>query len=169
VVGLILHLAHKHYSWQILYCIITVAHNCLNHIKLIFILYYCLHSWGKKRAQFASHCLVHDYCIYLFIISSTSSQKEEIKANRAKRREQLSKLLDEARESMEDHTSGRRLLEDKELHTLERKIDAYERKLETMQGEMDEREVERVLQREKLRYERDAARREERRKRGSEL
>ena len=90
-------------------------------------------------------------------------------ANRAKRREQLEKLLIEAKESMEDHTSGRRLLDDTDVTVLERKIDAYERKLETMTGEMDDREVERVLQREKLRYERDAARREERRARASEL
>ena len=70
---------------------------------------------------------------------------------------------------MEDHTSGRRLLDDQEFSTLERKLNAYERKLETMSGEMDEKEVDRVLQREKLRYERDAARRAEQRQRGSEL
>lgn len=90
-------------------------------------------------------------------------------ANRAKRRVQLEKLLVEAKENMEDHTSGRRLLDDTEFTALERKIDAYQRKLETMTGEMDDQEVEQVLQREKLRYERDAARREERRARASEL
>ena len=79
------------------------------------------------------------------------------------------KLLDEAKGTMEDHTAGRRMLEEKEFETLERKINAYERKLETMQGEMDEKEVDRVMQREKLRYERDAARREERRQRAGEL
>lgn len=68
---------------------------------------------------------------------------------------------------MEDHTSGRRLLDEKEFDSLERKINAFERKLESMSGEMEEREVDKVLKREKLRFERDAARREERRQRGS--
>lgn len=97
------------------------------------------------------------------------TSKEEIVANRAKRRIQLEAILNEAKGDLAEHTEGRKLLEEKDFTALERKISAYERKLETMQGEMDDREVERVLQREKLRYERDAARREERRERASEL
>lgn len=90
-------------------------------------------------------------------------------ANRSRRKAQLEKMLEEAKSTMEDHTSGRKLLDDSELTGLEKKINAYERKLETMSGEMDEREVDRVLQREKLRYERDEARRQERLQRASEL
>ena len=81
----------------------------------------------------------------------------------------MQKLLDEAVETMENHKSGRNLLEEDDLTALERKISAYTRKLETMQGEMDDREVDRVIEREKLRYERDQARRLERRQRASEL
>lgn len=92
-----------------------------------------------------------------------------MKANRAKRREQLEETLAQAQETMDDHTSGRRLLEDEEFTRLERKINAYTRKLETMTGELDDREVDRVIQREQLREERDAARRLERRQRESEL
>ncbi|CAB9526248.1 expressed unknown protein [Seminavis robusta] len=95
--------------------------------------------------------------------------KEEIIANRERRKEQLKKLLDEVRETKDNHDSGRKLLSDEELTVVDRKISAYERKLETMQGEMDEREVEKVMQREKLRYERDEQRRQERRQRGSEF
>ena len=78
-------------------------------------------------------------------------------------------MLEEAKSSMEDHTSGRKMLDEKEFSVLERKINAYEKKLETMSGDMDEKEVDRVLQREKLRYERDAQRRQEQRERASEL
>ena len=106
---------------------------------------------------------------FLLTIKTIKSQKEEIVANRAKRREQLEKLLVEAKASRDDHTEGRKLMEETEFTALERKINAYERKLETMSGDMDDREVERVLHREKLRYERDAARRDERRQRASEL
>ena len=60
-------------------------------------------------------------------------------------------------------------MEEGELASLERKIGAYQRKLETLQGDMNDREIDRVLQREKLRQERDAARRLERRQRASEL
>jgi hypothetical protein len=78
-------------------------------------------------------------------------------------------MLAEAQETMEAHTNGRRLLDETDFTALERKIGAFQRKLETMQGDMDEREVDRVIQREKLRQERDAARRLERRQRGQEL
>ena len=81
----------------------------------------------------------------------------------------MEEMLAQSQETMEDHTSGRRLLEDEEFTRLERKINAYTRKLETMQGELDEREVDRVVQRERLREERDTARRLERRQRESEL
>ena len=108
-----------------------------------------------------NHRCLYDVCIYM--------QREDIITNRNKRKQQLEKLLEEARDTMASHESGRKLLNDDEFTTLERKISAYQRKLDTMQGDMDDREVERVLQREKLRYERDAQRRAEIRQRASEL
>ena len=96
-------------------------------------------------------------------------QREEVVANRSKRREQLVKMFEDAKVTMEDHTAGRRLLDDGDVTALERKINAFERKLETMTGEMDDREVDRVIEREKLRQERDAARFLERRQRAVEL
>jgi hypothetical protein len=74
-------------------------------------------------------------------------------------------LLGEARQQLADHSSGKKILESKDLQALEKKIHVYQRKLDTMEGDMDEREVERILKREQLRFERD----EERRKRRDEL
>lgn len=69
--------------------------------------------------------------LLVLTIVFTNKQREEVVAGRAKRRQQLEKILNEAKETMEDHQSGKRLLEDDEFTTLERKINAYERKLET--------------------------------------
>ncbi|CAB9526246.1 expressed unknown protein [Seminavis robusta] len=102
-------------------------------------------------------------------LASYGSTREEIIANRERRKEHLQKLLEEARETKDNHVSGRKLLSEEELTAVDRKINAFERKMETMQGEMDEREIERVLQREQLRAERDEKRRRERRQRASEL
>ena len=79
-------------------------------------------------------------------------------------------MLEESRLQLDDHNSGRRLLEDDEKIRLEKKIDVFARKLETMKGELDDREIERLLKREEIRNERTREllqRREERR--GEEL
>jgi len=91
-----------------------------------------------------------------------SSTREEILATRAKRKEQLEGLLLETKQQLTDHNSGKRLLDAKDLAGVQKKIHVYERKLETMEGDMDEREVERILKREELRFQRDEERRRRR-------
>ena len=81
-------------------------------------------------------------------------QREEILASRKRRIEQLEAMLNDARQQLQSHHSGTRLLDDAERTNLERKVDVFGRKLESMQGEMDEREVQRLLQREQLHHER---------------
>jgi hypothetical protein len=71
-------------------------------------------------------------------------------------------MLADATERLADHNSDKRLLEEKEKTDLEKKISIYQRKLETMQGDLDEREVERIIKREQLRNERLKERRERR-------
>lgn len=51
---------------------------------------------------------------------------------------------------MEDHVSGKRVLSEKDRAAVEKKIEIFEKKLETMSAEMDDREIERLLQRERL-------------------
>ena len=86
-------------------------------------------------------------------------------ASRERRSKQIETLLDDSKQRLADHNSGTRILGDKEKTDLEKKISIYQRKLDTMQGDLDEREVERILKREKLR---DEILRE-RRSRGTEL
>lgn len=74
-------------------------------------------------------------------------------------------MLSDAQQRMADHQAGVKILTAKEREDLERKISLYSRKLETMQGQLDDREVERILKREQIRNERLR----ERRARHSEL
>ena len=77
----------------------------------------------------------------------------------------MEEMLDDARQRLADHNIGERLLDEKDLSDLKKKINVYERKLYTMRTDLDDREVERILKREKLRDERL----KERRARRSEL
>jgi hypothetical protein len=90
------------------------------------------------------------------------SQREEILESRKRRSKQLDAMLQDATERLADHKSGTRMLVEKERVDLEKKINIYQRKLETMQGDLDEREIERIMKREELRNDRMTERRERR-------
>jgi hypothetical protein len=81
-------------------------------------------------------------------------QREEILASRARRSKQLESLLDDSKQRLADHRSGTRILNEKERKDLENKINIYQRKLDSMKGELDEREIERLIKRERLHQER---------------
>jgi hypothetical protein len=89
-------------------------------------------------------------------------QREEILASRRKRSQQLEVMLEESKQQLHDHNSGLRLLSDKERLDVEKRIQIYQRKLETLTRELDDREIERILRRERLIHERVHERREER-------
>lgn len=88
--------------------------------------------------------------------------REEILASRRRRAKQLEEILDDARQRLADHSNGVRLLSETDKTDLEKKINVYERKLSTMRTDLDDREVERILKREKLRDERLKERRSRR-------
>jgi Trp operon repressor len=71
-------------------------------------------------------------------------------------------LLKETQEQLDHHKAGTRLLDASEREALEKKADIYQRKLATMQGDLDVREVDRIIEREKLHHERMKERRAER-------
>jgi hypothetical protein len=81
-------------------------------------------------------------------------QREEILASRQRRIEQLEAMLNDAKQQLQGHASGKRLLEETERTNLLRKVDVFSRKLESMKGELDDREIERILKREELRDQR---------------
>lgn len=68
-------------------------------------------------------------------------------------------MLHDADERLEQHKNGQKLLTDEEVKALEKKKAIYSRKLETMRDDLDDREIERIIAREKLRNERLAERR----------
>ena len=74
--------------------------------------------------------------------------------NYERRREQLRKLVEQTKEKVADHEDGRNLLEDEEYALLTKRIGLYEQKLERMEGPMDEREIDRMVERMKMREER---------------
>jgi hypothetical protein len=115
--------------------------------KFIVLLFVCL--------ELLNNCLTKTLACILFI------KREEFLAARKRRSDQLDTMLNDAKQQWEDHASGRRLLEPVEARKLQHKIEIFQRKLETMQGDMDERDVARILSREKLRDERLAERRKQ--------
>lgn len=90
------------------------------------------------------------------------STREEILASRQRRSQQIEDILEDAKKRLASHNAGTHLLSDTEKADLEKKMVIYQRKLETMRVDLDEREIERILQREKLRNERLQQRRAER-------
>ncbi|GKZ00064.1 hypothetical protein MPSEU_000959800 [Mayamaea pseudoterrestris] len=101
-------------------------------------------------------------CLLLCItitISATAREhvettRQEILAGRKKRIEQLETILNDAKQRLDDHKTGKRLLEELETLKLEKKIEIFQRKLEQMQRVPDDLEIERLLNRERIRNER---------------
>ena len=86
-------------------------------------------------------------------------QREEILESRRRRKVQLEAMLHDAEERLDQHRKGQKILTDDEVKALEKKADIFGRKLETMRDDLDDREIERIMAREKLRNERLAERR----------
>ena len=63
-------------------------------------------------------------------------------------------MLNDAKQRLDDHKSGKRLVEEIEVLKLEKKIEIFQRKLEQMQKVPDDLEIERLLNRERIRNER---------------
>ena len=59
---------------------------------------------------------------------------------------QIETLLEDSQQRLNDHKSGIRILNEKELNDLQKKIDIYTRKLESMMAPLDEREIQRIIQ-----------------------
>lgn len=92
-------------------------------------------------------------------MNRTTPQREEILESRRRRKVQLEAMLHDADERLTQHKSGQKVLTDDEIKALEKKVDIFTRKLETMRDDLDDREIERIVAREKLRNERLAERR----------
>ena len=94
------------------------------------------------------------------------STREEILATREHRKRRLEDMIGDMEEQLEDSSHGRRRLSESQRYSIEKRMNVYKRKLETMQGHLDDRKVDRILAREELRAERYI---ERARSRGREL
>ena len=68
-----------------------------------------------------------------------SSTREEILAKRERRKVEFGGRYEEYKGQLDDHHSGHRRLSEGEVFRLEKKVKAYERKLEQLHEEIDER------------------------------
>ena len=82
------------------------------------------------------------------------SQREEVLESRRRRKVQLEGLLADIEAQLAAHAAGEKILGDAELRSLEKKADVFTRKLDTMRDDLDDREIERIIEREKLRNQR---------------
>jgi hypothetical protein len=67
------------------------------------------------------------------------STRAEIINNRARRKRQLRNLVNDMRQKLADHSAGEKVLDPEEKATMERRMDIYQRKLDTMSDDLDER------------------------------
>mmetsp|Transcript_22296 Transcript_22296/g.25625 ORF Transcript_22296/g.25625 Transcript_22296/m.25625 type:complete len:125 (-) Transcript_22296:296-670(-) len=84
-------------------------------------------------------------------IDRDASTREHVVKNYEKRREQLKKLVAQTKEQLEDHNNGRNLLEDEEYNRLTKRIPLYEKKIEQMAGPVDDRMIDKMMDRTKMR------------------
>jgi hypothetical protein len=99
--------------------------------------------------------LFHVEYILIHTLKNIKIKREEILASRERRIKQLETLLEDSQQRYNDHTSGIRLLSEKDVADLQKKIDIYTRKLDSMtSAPLDEREIQRILHRERIQNER---------------
>ena len=88
------------------------------------------------------------------------SSREEMLATREQRKNQYADRVKEWKDQLDGHNDGRRRLSEGEVYTLERKIRAYETKLDRhLSHDLDNRDVDRLLAREEIRASRNWERR----------
>ena len=67
------------------------------------------------------------------------TSREEIVANRDRRRRQLTNLVNHMRQQLADHSSGEKLLDAAEKDEIEKRRDIFQRKLDSMKEDLDDR------------------------------
>lgn len=74
--------------------------------------------------------------------------REQILETRNRRKRQLKVMLVDARKKLADHSAGEKPLTEEAKAILVNSIDVYRRKIESMEGELEEWEIERLIARE---------------------
>mmetsp|Transcript_24549 Transcript_24549/g.43077 ORF Transcript_24549/g.43077 Transcript_24549/m.43077 type:complete len:122 (-) Transcript_24549:121-486(-) len=71
---------------------------------------------------------------------------EDVIKSREKRRRQLENVLQNMKQKLEDHQSGKKPLSDRAVEQFQKKIRAYEHQIVELGREMDPEDIERILE-----------------------
>mmetsp|Transcript_23069 Transcript_23069/g.51359 ORF Transcript_23069/g.51359 Transcript_23069/m.51359 type:complete len:150 (-) Transcript_23069:318-767(-) len=74
--------------------------------------------------------------------------REQILETRNRRKRQLTVMVMDARKKLADHSAGEKILAAEEKEQLENSVDLFQRKIESMEVELEEWEIERLIARE---------------------
>uniref|UniRef100_A0A6T9ZS73 Uncharacterized protein n=1 Tax=Pseudo-nitzschia delicatissima TaxID=44447 RepID=A0A6T9ZS73_9STRA len=82
-----------------------------------------------------------------FYGAAGDTTREQVLESRNRRKEQIKNLVKDAKRKLADHDSGEKILTDEEKDQLQRNVDLFQRKVESMEEELEEWEIERLVAR----------------------
>mmetsp|Transcript_23167 Transcript_23167/g.54686 ORF Transcript_23167/g.54686 Transcript_23167/m.54686 type:complete len:142 (+) Transcript_23167:223-648(+) len=95
--------------------------------------------------------------------------REDILENRTRRKRLLNVMLMDARQKLADHSAGEKLLTEEQKSELETNVDLFQQKIDSMEVELEEWEIERLIVREQKTADRRRERSRDSRRLQSEL
>mmetsp|Transcript_8317 Transcript_8317/g.20469 ORF Transcript_8317/g.20469 Transcript_8317/m.20469 type:complete len:122 (+) Transcript_8317:102-467(+) len=82
-----------------------------------------------------------------FYGAARDTTREQVLESRNRRKEQIKSMVKDAKRKLADHDSGEKILTDEEREQLERNVDLFQRKVESMEEDLEEWEIERLVAR----------------------
>jgi len=79
--------------------------------------------------------------------ASRDTTREQVLETRKRRKEQIKNLVKDAKRKLADHAAGEKILTEEEKAELERNVDLFQRKVESMEVDLEEWEIERLVDR----------------------
>ena len=73
-----------------------------------------------------------------FYGTAGDTTREQVLESRNRRKEQIKNLVKDAKRKLADHDSGEKVLTDEEKDQLQRNVDLFQRKVESMEEELEE-------------------------------
>ncbi len=73
-----------------------------------------------------------------FYGAARDTTREQVLESRNRRKEQIKSMVKDAKRKLADHDSGEKILTDEEREQLERNVDLFQRKVESMEEDLEE-------------------------------
>lgn len=70
--------------------------------------------------------------------AAADTTREQVLESRNRRKEQIKNLVKDAKRKLAEHASGEKILTDEEREQLERNVDLFQRKVESMEEDLEE-------------------------------